>query len=107
MRKIFPYCANSKVGPKPSQLNRARQRAKSSFVFDLQSNQSRANTFGEYEVVYGDARLVVNDLERLLAVTPDQIRSVASDYLAAKAQTVIRVIPAEQSATTTKPGARQ
>ena len=97
----------SKVGPKPSQLNRARQRAKSSFVFDLQSNQSRANTFGEYEVVYGDARLVVNDLERLLAVTPDQIRSVASDYLAAKAQTVIRVIPAEQSATTTKPGARQ
>ena len=95
----------SKAGPKPAQLNRALQRAKSSFVFDLQSNQSRANTFGEYEVIYGDARLVVNDLERLLAVTPDQIRRVTTDYLAPNAQTVIRVVPAEQAMT--KPEARQ
>ncbi len=97
----------SKGGPKPSQLNRAIQRTKSSFVFDLQSNQSRANTFGEYEVVYGDARSVVNDLERLLAVTPDQIRRATADYLTPNAQTVIRVVPAEQSAATTKSGARQ
>ena len=96
----------SKGGPKPAQLNRALQRAKSSFLFDLQSNQSRANTFGEYEVVYGDARSVVNDLERLLAVTPDQIRRVTADYLAINAQTVIRVVPAEQTALTSKPGAR-
>jgi predicted Zn-dependent peptidase len=97
--------ALSKAGPKTAQLNRALQRAKSSFVFDLQSNQSRANTFGEYEVVYGDARSLVNDLERLLSVTPDQIRQVTSEYLSPNAQTVIRVVPAEP--TTIKPGAKK
>ncbi len=97
----------SRNGPKPSQLNRALQRAKSSFVFDLQSNQSRANTFGEYEVVYGDARSVVNDLERLLAATPDQIQRATADYLAPNAETVIRVVPAEPAAPAAKnPGAK-
>ena len=85
----------ARSGPSAAQLNRARQRAKSSFLFDLQTNQSRANTFGEYEVVFGDARSIVSDLERLLRVTPDQIRNAVSRYLAPAAQTVIRVVPAD------------
>ena len=95
----------TKTGPKPAQLNRARQRAKSSFLFDLQSNQSRATTFGEYEVVFGDARLIVNDLEQLLAVTPEAIRSAASHYLTPTARTVIRVVPVDV-AKTPKAGAQ-
>ncbi len=95
-----------KNGPKFSQVNRALQRSKSSFIFDLQSNQSRAMTFGEYEVVYGDARLLVNDLERLLAVTPDQIRSVTSQYLTEARQTVIRVVPAEMAAAPSRAGVK-
>ncbi len=85
----------ARSGPSSAQLNRARQRAKSSFLFDLQSNQSRATTFGEYEVVFGDARSIVGDLERLLLVTPEQIRHAVTQYLAPAAQTVIRVIPAD------------
>ncbi len=93
----------AKAGPSPAQLTRARQRAKSSFLLDLQSNQSRANTFGEYEVVFGDARSIVSDLERLLLVTPDQIRQVASQYLTPMKRTVIRVVPADA---TTQPSAK-
>ena len=94
----------ARSGPNPAQLNRARQRTKSSFLFDLQSNQSRATTFGEYEVVFGDARSIVGDLERLLLVTPEQIRHAVAQYLAPSAQTVIRVIPTD--AATNQAGAK-
>lgn len=92
----------AKDGPKPTQLNRALQRSKSSFLFELQTNQSRATTFGEYEVVFGDARLVVSDLERLLSITPEQIRRVASQFLTPSTRTVIHVVPAEATTETRK-----
>ena len=93
-------------GPETGQLNRALQRSKSSFIFDLQSNQSRAITFGEYEVVFGDARSLVNDLQRLLAVTPDHVRRAMSQYLTPATQTIIRVIPADVTANNPAAGTR-
>jgi predicted Zn-dependent peptidase len=97
----------AKIGPTSGQLNRAIQRSKSSLVFELQSNQRRATTFGEYEVVFGDARVLVSDLERELAVTPDQIRRVTSQYLTPATQTVVRVVPVDHSAISSSVKAKQ
>jgi predicted Zn-dependent peptidase len=88
----------SAKGPTPPQLDRAIQRAKSSFIVDLQTNLSRAVTFGEYEVVFGDARAVVTDLEHLLAVTPQQISRSMHQYITQSGQTLIHVIPSDQQA---------
>jgi len=87
-------------------LDRALQRAKSSFLFDLQSNQSRANTFGEYEVIFGDARVVFTDLERLLSVTPEDIRHAASQFVSPTTQTIVRVTPVALPLAGAKGGAR-
>ena len=80
-------------GPSDSQLSRALQKAKSSFLFDLQANQNRAIIFGEYESVFGDARLVISDLEQLLAVTPKKVQLVMSQYITTSSRTVIHVTP--------------
>ena len=85
-------------GPTLAQLDRAIQRAKSSLLIDLQSNQSRATTFGEYEVLFGDARLVVADLEQLLAVSPKRVQQVMSQYITTTSRTLVRVVPSEQHA---------
>jgi len=90
------------TGPDLPRLNRALQRAKSSFLFDLQSNQSRATTFGEYEVIFGDARILFKDLERLLTVTPDEIRRAAAQFVRPELQTFVRVNPVENSTNTVK-----
>lgn len=87
-----------KKGPNPNQLQRSIQRAKSSFVIDLQTNLSRASTFGEYEVVYGDARTVVTDLERVLAVTPQQVRRAMERYVTPSNQILMRILPSTQQA---------
>jgi len=86
------------AGPTAARLNRALQRAKSSFLFDLQSNQSRANTFGEYEAIFGDARIIYSDLERLLSITPDDIRHATAQYVAPSTQTFVRVNPVDATA---------
>jgi predicted Zn-dependent peptidase len=85
-------------GPKPDQLQRAIQRVKSSFLIDLQTNLSRATTFGEYEVVFGDARTVVTDLERLLAVTPQQVKRALGQYVTTPNQVLVRVVPSDPQA---------
>jgi zinc protease len=93
-------------GPTPPQLERAVQRAKSSFLIDLQTNLSRAVTFGEYEVVFGDARAVVTDLEHLLAVNPQQISQNMRRYILQSNQTLIHIIPSDQKVKSTE-GIRQ
>lgn len=89
-------------GPKPDQLQRAIQRSKSSLLIDLQTNLSRATTFGEYEVVFGDARTLVTDLERLLSVTTQQVKHAVAQYVTNKSRVLIRIVPTDKTESVSK-----
>jgi predicted Zn-dependent peptidase len=75
------------------ELERIRNRVRSIFVFGLQRNLDRAQALAEFEVYWGDAELLRQELDRYLAVTNDDIRRVAQRYFAATNRTVLDVLP--------------
>ncbi len=82
-----------KTGPTSAELERARQRLKSGFLFGLQSTQTRANVLGELELYTGDARTLVHELEQLLAVRTQDIARNVTRYLAPELRSTVTVLP--------------
>jgi predicted Zn-dependent peptidase len=87
-----------KTQPSAEELQRVKARLKHDFVFGLQSNAKRAIRLGEYEVFFGDARLLARELSLYLAVTPEDIRRVANEYLKPELRFAVEVRPAARSA---------
>jgi predicted Zn-dependent peptidase len=81
------------TAPVPKELERVKSQVKNHFVFELQANRTRAVRLGEYEVFFGDARTIVRDLEAYLAVTPDDVRRVAAEYLTPERRVAVEVRP--------------
>lgn len=78
------------------ELQKARNRIRSYFVFGLQSNLQRSQRLAEYEMYYGDAQVIREEMDRYMAVTSDDIRRVAGQYFAPTNRTVLDVVPAPQ-----------
>ncbi len=85
--------------PAPAaELAKVKRRVRSSFVFGLQSNLSRATRLGEYESYYGDARLLSRELSHYQAVTAEDIQQAVKKYLGAERRQLVEVLPAEAPA---------
>ena len=82
-------------GPTAAELNKVRRRVEASFVLQLQSNLARARRLGELELFHGDARLLAGELPRYLAVTGDDIKRAAAQYLGPTRRSVVETYPAE------------
>jgi zinc protease len=96
-QKIYEELADvARKGVSARELEKARNRVRASFVFGLQSNLSRAMQLAEFELYWGDAKLLRDELERYLAVSREDIQRVAQQYFAPKNRTVLDVVPAEQ-----------
>lgn len=80
-------------GPRPAELARAKALLSSAFLLDLQSNERRAVLLGEYETLWGDARLLDHELERIDQVTADDVRSAAARHLSENQRTIVEVFP--------------
>lgn len=78
------------------ELVKARNRARSYFVFGLQTAMQRAQRLSEYELYHGDAALLRTEVNHYLEVTAEQIQEAARQYLRAEVRTVLDVIPAAQ-----------
>jgi zinc protease len=90
------------------ELEKAKNRIRAEFVFGLQSNLSRAQHLAEYEVYFGDAGLLLGELERYQAVTADDVKRVAGQYFAPTNRTILDVVPAKAApaaAAASKPAA--
>jgi len=83
----------AKNGVTARELEKAKNRIRSSFVFGLQSNLSRAMHLGEFELYYGDANILLTEAERYLAVSVEDIKRVASTYFSETNRTVLDVVP--------------
>ncbi len=85
--------------PAPAaELAKVKRRIRSSFVFGLQTNMSRATRLGEYESYFGDARLLARELAQYQAVTAEQIQNAVKKYLGPERRQLIEVLPAEAPA---------
>ncbi|HLV65357.1 MAG TPA: pitrilysin family protein [Polyangiaceae bacterium] len=87
--------------PSAAELNRVKSRIKHAFVFGLQANRQRALQLGQYELFYGDARLLTRELAAYLAVTPEDVQRVAAEYLVPERRAIVEVRPRSE------PGAPQ
>jgi zinc protease len=85
--------ALAKDGPTPAEMTKVRNRTESSFLFGLQSNLQRAIRLGQYEVFWGDARLLNGEPPKYLAVTKDDIQRVMRKYLVPARRTLVEVRP--------------
>jgi predicted Zn-dependent peptidase len=88
------------------ELEKAKNRMRSAFVFGMQSNLSRAMRLAEYHLYWGDAELLRGELDRYLAVDRDDVQRVAREYFEATNRTVLDVIPASQANAQNQGGAR-
>ncbi|MGD8826812.1 MAG: pitrilysin family protein, partial [Myxococcales bacterium] len=75
------------------ELEKAKNRVRSSFVFSLQSNMSRSQRLAEFELFWGDANLLKLELDHYLRVTAEDIERVAGTYFAPANRTVLDVLP--------------
>jgi zinc protease len=86
----------AKTGPSDDEMNKVRARFESSFIFGLQTNIARASQLCEYELYFGDARLLSGELERYLAVTRADVQRVVGTYLTAARTSRVEVKPADK-----------
>ena len=85
--------ALAKDGPTDAEMVKVRNRIEASFLFGLQSNLQRANKLGQYELFYGDARLLNAEPAKYFAVTKDDIKRVLAKYVVPARRTVVEVRP--------------
>jgi zinc protease len=88
------------------ELDKAKNRMRAEFVFGLETNLSRASKLAEYETYFGDANLLLGELEHYTAVSLDDVKRVARQYFAPTNRTILDVVPARAtSGATQKPAA--
>jgi predicted Zn-dependent peptidase len=90
-------------GPSANEMEKARSRLASHFVFGVQSNLDRSVRLGAYECFYGDARLLTRELPKYFAVTSDDVKQAVQRYLTASRRSIVRIHPVAASSGT--PGA--
>ena len=82
-------------GPTNAQLDKAKQRLQSFFLFGLEGNLERATQLSNYELFWGDASLLNGELDRYFAVTPSQVRAAVAEYLAPARKNTVIVLPVQ------------
>jgi predicted Zn-dependent peptidase len=75
------------------ELQKAKSGARRGFINNLQSSPSRANTIGQYAVYYNDPNLINTRLDKVMAVTKEDVMRVANKYLVATNRTVVITVP--------------
>jgi zinc protease len=86
--------ALGKDGPTDAEMTKVRNRIEAAFLFGLQSNLHRAQMVGQYELFWGDARLLNTEPTRFLSVTKDDIARVTSRFLVPARRTLVEARPA-------------
>src|SRR5882672_886251 len=71
------------------ELQKARNGARRNFINGLQSSLARANSIGIYAVYFGDPNLINTRLDKVAAVTKEDVQRVANKYLVQTNRTVV------------------
>jgi predicted Zn-dependent peptidase len=75
-------------------MERARTTIRSYRVKMLQSTMSRASLLSQYALLDGDPNLINTELDKYLAVTPEQLQAAVKQYLTPSKRSVLEIVPA-------------
>ncbi len=75
------------------ELQKAKNQVMKSYVDSLQTISGKARALASNEILFGDYQRLFTDLDSYLAVTPEQIKEVATKYLQTSHQSVVKVLP--------------
>jgi len=75
------------------ELQKAKNNTRRNFINGLQSSLARANSIGIYTVYYNDPNLINTLLDKVAAVTKEDVQRVANKYLNQPNRTVVITIP--------------
>jgi zinc protease len=81
------------AGPTISELEKVKRSLRAGRLFKLQQNQDRAILLGDYETLWGDPALVVDEIGRYDALTPADVRKAIATYLIPHRRTIVEVYP--------------
>ena len=81
------------------ELQKAKNTTRRNLINGLQSSLSRAVTIGQYAVYYNDPALINTRLDKVAAVTKEDVQRVANKYLLDTNRTVVITMPKTQPAT--------
>jgi zinc protease len=87
----------AKAPPSAAELERVKRKRRAQGIFRVQGNQERAIWHGAFELLYGDARLLDEEIPRFEAVTAEDVRRVVAKYLAPSRRNRVEVLPAAGS----------
>jgi predicted Zn-dependent peptidase len=80
------------------ELHKAKNATRLAYLQGIRSAQSRATALGTYTVKYGDPNLINTRLDRIDAVSRDDVQRVAKQYLQPRNRTVVITTPATPAA---------
>ncbi len=75
------------------ELQKAKNSARRNFINGLQSSLNRAVSIGQYAVYYGDPNLINTRIDKVNAVTKEDVQRVAKKYLTQNNRTVVITVP--------------
>ena len=79
-------------------LERVKTQARASRLRMLDSNRGMANALAEVQVKTGDWRNLFRELDRIAAITPEDIQRVAQKTFKESNRTVCRLLPKDNTA---------
>jgi len=82
-----------KEGVPAAEMNRARTFLRSDRIRGVRTSIRRAQLLGQYEVFDGDPNLINTELDKLLGVTPEQVRQAAIRYCDPARRAVLEIVP--------------
>jgi zinc protease len=86
------------------ELQKAKNSTRRSFISGLQSSLLRAITIGQYAVYYNDPNLINTRLDKVAAVTKEDVQRVANKYLVDTNRTVVITMPKAKAKVATASG---
>jgi zinc protease len=89
------------------ELQKAKSGARRNYINSLQSSLGRANSLGQYTVYYGDPNLINTRIDKVNAVTKDDVQRVANKYLVPTNRTVVITVPKAGGGRGMNPGTQQ
>src|SRR2546423_1548834 len=75
------------------ELQKAKNSARRNFINGLQSSLTRAVSIGQYTVYYGEPNLINTRIDKVDAVTKEDVQRVANKYLVKNNRTVVITVP--------------
>ena len=85
-----------------AELDKAKTRFLTGKLLERETNNGKASALGEAAVLYGDPSRVNTDLNKLQAVTTEQIKQVLNRYMTGKKKVTIEYLPEAMKPTAQK-----